>query len=169
MYVLLANSVALFHLLYVVIVISLVPLILIGRWRGWSWVSNFWIRVLHLIMIGVVVLEVACGWTCPLSIWEKELRIAGGQMELQYEPDGTTILDRLGQPQARLFQSYRDDFIVKIMNTYFYVDRDQLSPVILSTIYVIFGGLVLAMLILVPPRWPWRQAKPVPHAGPPQT
>lgn len=169
MYVLLANSVALFHLLYVVIVIALVPLILIGRWQGWSWVSNFWIRVMHLVMIGVVVLEVACGWTCPLTTWERQFRIEGGQLELDLEPDGKVVMDRVGQPRTRYFESYQNDFIVKIMNTVFYIDPDQVSPVILNTVYVIFGGLVLAMLILVPPRWPWRQAKPVPHAGPPQT
>ena len=127
MYVLLANSVALFHLLYVVIVIALVPLILIGWWRGWTWVRNFWIRVLHLAMIGVVVLEVACGWTCPLTTWERQLRIEGGQLELELEPDGKVIMDRVGQPRTRYFESYQNDFVVKIMNALFYFDPDQLS------------------------------------------
>jgi hypothetical protein len=169
MYIVLANVVALFHLLYVLVVIVVVPLVLIGRWRGWGWVRNFWFRLAHLLMIGVVVLEVACGWECPLTMWERELRVAGGQLEYKREPDGNFELGADGKPGTRYFPSYETDFIVKLMNNVFYFDPKELSPVVLNTIYVVFGSLVLAMLILVPPRWPWLRAVPTPPAAPQQT
>lgn len=169
MYIVLANTVALVHLLYVLVVIVLVPLVLMGRWRRWRWVRNFWVRLIHLLMISVVVLEVACGWTCPLTIWENELRIAGGQMEWMREPDGKVIMDENGQPEPRRFASYHDDFVVKLMNNVFYINLNTLSPFVINSIYVLFGVLVLAMLILVPPRWPGWRAVPVPPAVPRQS
>ena len=71
--------------------------IVVGTWRGlpswcWGWrrssrdsrragagCANFWFRVIHLGMIGVVVAESLAGITCPLTDWEKQLRRLGGQ------------------------------------------------------------------------------------------
>ena len=133
MYVLLANSVALFHLLYVVIVIALVPLILIGRWQGWSWVSNFWIRVMHLVMIGVVVLEVACGWTCPLTTWEQALREKAGQ------------------------SAYEGDFVANWVHDLLFIDA---PPWAFAVAYTAFGAAVALSWWWWPPRGKQRPPPP---------
>jgi polyferredoxin len=45
----------------------------------WTWVRNFWFRLIHLSMIGVVVGEAWCGIICPLTRWENGLRERAGQ------------------------------------------------------------------------------------------
>ena len=53
--------------------------ILVGLVFRWGWVRNFWFRIIHLAMIGVVTLESLAGIACPLTTWEQSLRTLGGQ------------------------------------------------------------------------------------------
>ena len=77
-YKLAADLVAAVHLGYVSFVVVGMGLILVGVWRGWGWVRNFWFRTFHFLMIAVVVAEALGGIVCPLTNWEYELRVAGG-------------------------------------------------------------------------------------------
>ena len=77
---LLADGILAFHLLWVLFVITMVPLVLLGGFRGWSWVRKRSLRFLHLAMIGVVVSESVVGIPCPLTVWENALRHKAGTM-----------------------------------------------------------------------------------------
>src|SRR4051794_28695054 len=76
---LLSRLILVFHFAFVLSVILLVPLILIGAWRGWKWIRNPAIRIAHLSMIGIVALEALLGVFCPLTVWEKALRLRAGE------------------------------------------------------------------------------------------
>jgi hypothetical protein len=67
------------HTLFVGFVVIGQLLILIGLVCRWKWVRNPWFRVIHLLCIGIVAGEAASGVTCPLTIWERDLRGLSGQ------------------------------------------------------------------------------------------
>lgn len=78
-YELAADTVLVFHFLFVAFVVLALPLILVGGARGWRWVRNVTFRVVHVCAMGVVVVESVFGWVCPLTDWEMALRRAAGQ------------------------------------------------------------------------------------------
>lgn len=129
-YIILANLVVFLHLVYV----AFVPLGLVVVWVGyfcrWQWVRNFWFRVIHLLMIGVVVLETVFRIECPLTTWENQLREAAGQ-------------DIRGE-----------DFIARFLNDLIYWDAPKW---VFPLMYYGFGALVLLTFLVVRPRWPWQR------------
>jgi len=70
----LANLVALVHLLYFVFVVLGSLAIGIGGLRRWEWVRNSWFRILHLLAIWIVLGEDVIGLVCPLNVAESGLR-----------------------------------------------------------------------------------------------
>jgi len=79
-YQLFANLVLALHIAIVAFVIAGLVLVLLGNWRGWSWVNHWWFRALHLGAIGVVVAESWFGLTCPLTTLEMWLRSKAHQV-----------------------------------------------------------------------------------------
>src|SRR5436309_1239468 len=79
LYGLLADLIVGIHTTYVGVVVFGLLAILIGGPLGWGWVRNPWFRVSHFVLIGIVAVEALCGWDCPLSIWEYQLRALAGQ------------------------------------------------------------------------------------------
>ena len=77
-YLLAADAVLLLHVLFVVFVVVGLVLILLGKLLSWSWVRNWWFRVIHLAAIGVVVLQSWIGVICPLTQLEMYLRSKAG-------------------------------------------------------------------------------------------
>jgi hypothetical protein len=75
----LANSVLVLHFAVVLFVVLSLPAILVGNWRGWAWVNNFWFRSAHLLAIGVVVLQAWLGQHCALTELESALRLRAGE------------------------------------------------------------------------------------------
>lgn len=75
----LADLVLLVHAGIVAFVVVGQLLFIVGGVLGWRWVRQLWVRSIHLIMIGIVVLQAWLGRFCPLTIWEYELRRAAGQ------------------------------------------------------------------------------------------
>jgi hypothetical protein len=71
---LLADAVLLVHLGYVLFVVGGLVLIWLGWARRWSWVRNWWFRVLHLAAIALVALETLAGLLCPLTWLEDAVR-----------------------------------------------------------------------------------------------
>ena len=123
----LADAVVLLHFAYVVFVVLGMAAILAGIALHWSWVRNFWFRIVHFLLIAVVAAESLCGILCPLTAWEDGLR------ELAGEP---------GQPRS--FIGYWIDKLLFV----------NVPPWVLATCYCVFGLAVLLTLILAPPRWP---------------
>ena len=128
-YRLLADLVVAVHFAYVAFVIIGLLLIVAGAVLRWKWVRNFWFRLLHLVMIGVVVLEAWCGMVCPLTTWEHELRKLAGQT------------------------SYSGGFIANVLHDAMFF---QAEPWVFTLGYSLFGLAVLATFLLAPPRLPRR-------------
>jgi len=118
-----------FHAAYVGFVVFGLLAILIGILCHWRWIGNFWFRIIHLVMISVVVCEALSGILCPLTTWEDDLRIKAGETVQQ----GTFI--------GRFFHN---------------VLISDAEAEVFTKWYCVFGGVVLATLILAPPRPPQR-------------
>ena len=132
-YRLLADAVVIFHAGYVLFVVAGLVLTLVGIVRHWQWVRNFWFRLIHLAMIGIVVAEAWCGIICPLTTWEKNLRKLAGQ------------------------ETYGGDFIANLVHDALFFDLPVWG---FTVIYTLFGLGVLATYILAPPRRPFRVKSP---------
>ena len=79
-YKLLADSVVAVHLAYVAFVVVAQVLIIIGLVCRWQWVRNLRFRVIHLVMVEVVALEGWFGIICPMTDWDKQLRVWQGEV-----------------------------------------------------------------------------------------
>ena len=130
----LADAVVLLHLAYVAFVVLGMAAIVLGATFRWRWVRNFWFRAIHLLMIAMVVGESLLGILCPLTEWEDHLRKLAGESQ-----DSGSFVGRWAQ---RLL----------------FVD---VPPSYLLACYCLFGLVVLAALVLVPPRWPWTKKPPI--------
>ena len=75
----LANVVLLLHFAVVIFVVLGLPAVLVGNWRGWAWANHFRWRVVHILAIGVVVLQAWLGRYCSLTALESSLREKAGQ------------------------------------------------------------------------------------------
>ena len=126
LYRLLADLVVVVHFGYVAFVLFGQLAILAGIAFRWAWIRNPTFRVVHLAAIGIVVLEVWCGMTCPLTTWERALREGAGDV------------------------TYEGDFIADcVHNVLFY----QAPPWVFGICYSAFGALVLLTFFLAPPRF----------------
>lgn len=81
----LANLVLILHFLYVLGVVSPIPLIPIGWARDWPWVRSRRIRALHVGMMGFVLFEILVGMACPLTDLENQFLAAAGRSGYQDE------------------------------------------------------------------------------------
>ena len=123
-YRLAADVVVMVHLAYVAFVVLGLMAILVGIVRRWDWVRGLKFRLLHLLAISAVVLQAVLGITCPLTIWEKQLRTLGGQ------------------------DSYPGDFIARWAHDLLFFDAE---PWVFTLIYCLFGLLVLMTYLFAPP------------------
>jgi drug/metabolite transporter superfamily protein YnfA len=74
----LADVALITHVAFVTFVLGGLLLILLGGFRGWNWIRNPWFRVLHLVGIGLVVVQAWLGVICPLTTLEMALRERAG-------------------------------------------------------------------------------------------
>lgn len=122
----LADFIAVAHIAYAGTIVLGLVLILIGYFTRWQWVRNPWLRGIHLAMILIVVAEAWAGVTCPLTIWEDQLRTLAGQSF-----DGES-----GIAQAIHFLLFFD------------------APWwVFTACYTICGTMIVLSLVLVPPHW----------------
>jgi hypothetical protein len=124
-YRLLADLIVVVHSAYVAFVLVGQLLTLVGWWRGWEWVRNYWFRVAHLVAITIVALEAVFNVACPLTTWEQHLRGLAGD-EVSHGTFVGDLLDRL-----------------------IFVDA---PPWAFTAAYVGFALLVGATFYFVPPR-----------------
>ena len=130
----LADVVVVVHAAYVGFVMLGLLAILLGILFRWRWVRNFWFRMVHFLMIGVVVAESSGGITCPLTTWENQLRVAAGDPK---------------QPGSFMGRLVHDLLFMDLLPF-------KLPPWVFTTSYCVFGAAVLLTLILAPPRRPGR-------------
>lgn len=125
LYSILADAVVAAHLAYVLFVLLGLVAILVGYVRKWGWVRNVWFRAIHFAMIAIVVVEALLSITCPLTTWETALRAKAGE------------------------QAASGSFVGRLAHELLFMD---FSPQFFTVAYCVFGGLVLATFVLVPPR-----------------
>src|SRR5262245_4548707 len=129
----LADLVVAFHVGYVAFVVLGLLLILVGVWRRWDWVRNFWFRALHLAAIGYVAYEEFADIVCPLTVWENRLR------------------ELAGRPV------HEGTFVGRLLHNLIFVDW---PPWALTALHVGFAALVVATFVWAPPRLPFRRPAP---------
>lgn len=157
-----ANLIVFVHLAYVAFVVLMVPVIVIGGILKWKWVRNFWLRLVHFIMIAVVVVETVFGVTCPLTTWETSYRMAGGQYGVVRDENGEAIDMGEGYVKIGPTKEYQEDFVGRCLRAVLFFDPDEVPQWVLNCFYYGFGAMILITLFLIPPRWPGRRAKAQP-------
>ena len=123
---LLADLVTALHLVIVAFMLALIVAVPVGGALGWRWIRNVPLRLIHLAIMGYIVFNAARGELCFLTHWEMDLRAAAGQ-------------------EARGDYS----FVGRLLHDLLFVDVEL---VVLHWIYAGVGLLVLAGIVLVPPR-----------------
>jgi len=124
-YHLLADTVLVLHVLFVVFVIGGLLLIYLGKYRGWYWVCNPWFRLVHAAAIVVVTLQSWVGIICPLTTLENIFRSRAGE----------TV--------------YIGSFISHVLE---YIIYYRAPTWVFAVCYTAFGALVLLSWIWVRPR-----------------
>lgn len=79
LYVFAAQAMVVLHMAYTAFVVLGQAAILIGAWRHYDWIRNFWFRSIHLASIAFVVGESWFSIDCPLTVAEYWLRQLAGQ------------------------------------------------------------------------------------------
>lgn len=120
----LATAVLAMHVGFVMFVVAGLPLIFIGAARGWGWVRNLRLRVLHLAAIAFVALQAWLGIACPLTTLEQWLRVRAG----------ATV--------------YEGEFIVHWLRTLIFIEA---PPWAFTAAYTGFAALVALAWWRVPP------------------
>lgn len=123
-YRLAADGILFVHALVVCFIVIGLLLTFIGWLRKWSWVRNPWFRFVHLVGVGIVVLQSWLGVLCPLTTWEMALRHKAGDA------------------------AYTGSFIAHWVDSLLYYRAPGWVFVVL---YTAFGLLVVASWMLVPP------------------
>jgi hypothetical protein len=129
-FALVADMLLVVHIAYMAYVVVGQLAILIGWPLGWRWIRNPWFRVTHLAAIMIVVVETLFGWRCPLTDWEEELRVLAGQRVAGQESLG---------------------FIAEWLHYFFLFPPSWQG--FLNTCFLLAGAVILATVILVPPRF----------------
>jgi hypothetical protein len=135
LYLLLADSILITHLLIVLFNIGSLLIIWLGCLLKWESIRNFTFRITHLLLMGFVAVQTVLGEDCPLTIWENQLRAKAGAQG-----------------------PYREGFVAYWVQRVLFYDVDARVFVVA---YVGFFALVLLTLFLVrprPPRW-WRRGR----------
>ena len=121
----LADFILVTHAAYVLFVVGGQALIVIGWIRGWEWTRFRVFRLLHLMAIGLVMLEAWLGINCPLTILENFLRLQAGAA------------------------AYEDNFIGHWLRSLIFYAAPEW---IFTLIYTGFTALVILTWLAYPPR-----------------
>ena len=138
MYGYLADGVVIFHVLYVAYVLIGQQAIIVAAPFKWLWARNPWFRFTHLAAIGIVAVEAIMGWRCPLSTWEEQLRLMGGQT----------------------FDSSMS-FMGRIFHNLLFIDG--MPEGFFTVLHLSMMVLVAQGLVMYPPRWFRTGGKPDAH------
>ena len=125
-YRILADVVVVVHGLYVSFVVLGLLAVLAGRACGWQWTQNRWFRGVHLLAIAAVVVQAWLGVVCPLTILENHFRERAGEAV------------------------YPGSFIGYWAHELLFIEA---PPWVFTLAYTLFGIVVLAGLLLAPPKW----------------
>jgi hypothetical protein len=122
----LADVIVVAHLGYVLFVLLGFAAVWLGVALRWSWIRRPLFRVPHLVCALIVPVEALVGYVCPLTTWERELRLRAGQ-----RPDQISFMARLAR-EALFYEA---------------------PEWVFTLCYVAFGLLVIATVRYVPIEW----------------
>lgn len=125
-YAALANVVLFVHAGYVTFTVGGEIVILLGAAFRWAWVRNLPFRIAHTAAVVVVALEAILGVSCPLTVWEYQLRIMANEHVRAQIP-----------------------FVAQIVRSLIFY---TFPAWVFLVAYVGFGALVVATLLFVTPR-----------------
>jgi len=125
LFLLAADSLLFVHVIFVTFIVLGLILIFLGKQFRWSWVRNPWFRIVHLLAIGIVIVQSWLGVICPLTIWEMALRERAGDVV------------------------YTGSFIAHWLELILYYQAPQW---IFITCYTVFGAIAIASWFWVKPR-----------------
>ena len=120
-----ADAIGVTHAVIVLFVVGGQALILAGWRLAWRWPRNMPFRVMHLAAIGFVVVQQWLGEMCPLTVWEGELRRQAGA------------------------EGYQAGFIADWLDRLLYYSAPSW---VFTTVYTLFGALVVVSFVLYPPQ-----------------
>src|SRR5688572_31514753 len=120
-----ADVILILHTAFIAFVLFGLVLTWLGIFFRWQWVRNFKFRAAHMLAIVFVVVQAYFGIVCPLTIWENQLRLRGGQPA--YGERG---------------------FIHHWLHNLIFFDAPSW---VFTLCYTLFGLLVLGTLLLAPP------------------
>ena len=123
----LADAILVTHVLFVIFVVIGLVFIYSGHFLKWSWIRNRTFRILHLLAIGIVVVQSWIGVICPLTTWEMAIR------------------------EKADLEAYSGSFIQHWLQNLLYYNAPEWVFIIL---YSVFGSLVLVSWYLVRPNKP---------------
>lgn len=123
--ILVADTLLIFHVLFVAFVVLGLFAVYVGYFLNWQWVRNRVFRIVHLCAIGYVVVQAWLGVVCPLTIWEMALRAKAGTA------------------------TYSGSFIQHWLQSLLYYSAPEWVFIV---VYTLFGSLVLASWFVVKPR-----------------
>ncbi len=138
-YALLANVVLFVHFSYVTFTVGGEVVVLVGAVAKWRWVRNLPFRIVHAAAMVAVAVEAVLGVSCPLTVWEYELRVLAGEQVRSRMPFVAGLIHRI------MFYSF--------------------PAWVFEVAYVSFALLIVLTFLLVPPRVTRRQ-RTVESGGP---
>lgn len=125
-YGLLANAVLLVHFCYVTFTVGGEVIVLIGAAAKWRWVRNLPFRIVHGAAMVTVAVEALLGVSCPLTVWEYQLRVLAGEHVQSQIP-----------------------FVARLLRSLIFYD---FPAWVFIVAYVSFALLVVLTFLIVPPR-----------------
>lgn len=129
---LLADLILAVHFAFVAFVVVGLVAIPIGGLARWSWVREPWWRWSHLLGMAIVAVQAALQVPCFLTVWEYDLRRAGGA-----PADGRS-------------------FIVRLMDDVLFYELNAEQQRWLWAVYIaLFVLLVVATAVVRPRAHPW--------------
>ena len=78
-YLLAADAILLMHFAFVLFVVLGFVFIWIGHFAKQKFARNAKFRICHILAMGIVLCESLFGTICPLTKWENDLRVRGGE------------------------------------------------------------------------------------------
>jgi len=124
-YAVLADLIVIVHFCYVTFTLGGELAVILGGALGWQWVRNLPLRISHLAAVVVVAAEALAGASCPLTVWEYQLRQLAGQHEEQ-----------------------QVSFVARLVRSLIFYD---FPAWVFVAAYVAFAALVVLTLMLVRP------------------
>ena len=125
-----ADAISVVHFAYFGFVVLGQAFIFVGIVRRWQWVRNLWFRAAHLLAIALGALEAVVDMKCPLTEWERALRLKAGE----------TTSDT--------------SFMAQLANEVMFHDFPDW---VFRAAHISFAVLVIATFVVAPPKWRRRE------------